>query len=92
MSPHSPNYISATNTPAFLMNVPFSLSAEIANNLYMQGLSPEQRIINHEKAISQFMKLYSFMSRFALVYLLPSYAGLQESDICSKFRYYFTSY
>lgn len=78
MSQHPTNFISTTNKPAFLMNVPFSLSAEVPNNLYMQKLSPDKRIIDQENAISQFMSLYSFVSRFALVYLLPSCSGLQD--------------
>ncbi len=72
------NYIAKTNKPSFLMNVPFSLSGDVPNNIWMQELSPEKRIINHNKALSQFMELYSFLSRHAIVYLLPSYPGLQD--------------
>ncbi|MEL7037151.1 MAG: arginine deiminase-related protein [Cyanobacteria bacterium J06592_8] len=60
------------------MNVPFSLSGDIPNNIWMQELSPEERSIDHNKAISQFMELYSFLARHAFVYLLPSYPGLQD--------------
>ncbi|MGD1805551.1 hypothetical protein ACP6PL_08925 [Dapis sp. BLCC M126] len=47
-------------------------------SIWMEELSPEERIINRDKALSQFMELYSFLSRHAIVYLLPSYPGLQE--------------
>ena len=78
MIPHNPNHIAHTDKPGFLMNVPFSLSCDTPNNIWMQELEPEELIINHERAIFQFMALYGFLSRHALVYLLPSYPGLQD--------------
>ena len=60
------------------MNVPFSLSSEVPNNIWMNELSPEERIIDRDKALFQFMELYGFLSRHAIVYLLPSYPGLQD--------------
>ena len=44
----------------------------------MKELQPEELLINHDRAVAQFMALYSFMSRHSLVYLLPSHPGLQD--------------
>lgn len=71
-------FITHTTKPAFLMNVPFSISAEVPNNVWMLNYSPDERVIDKDKALFQFMSLYSFIARYALVYLLPSYPGLQD--------------
>lgn len=75
---NNPNHIAHTDKPGFLMNVPFSLSCDSPNNIWMEELEPEELVINHDRSVSQFMALYSFLSRYALVYLLPSYPGLQD--------------
>lgn len=72
------NHIAYTDKVGFLMNVPFSLSTDVPNNLWMVDLSPDERIINKNKALSQFMSLYGFLARHSIVYLLPSYPGLQD--------------
>src|SRR5262249_45653144 len=54
--------------PVLLMNLPLSLSTRIPNNAYMEDLSPSQREISLERAISQFMSLYEHVTRRALVY------------------------
>lgn len=64
--------------PAFLMNVPFSLSVEKSNNIFMSQLKPEDRHIDHEKALRQFLDVYNLVSSVSLVYLLPSKDGLQD--------------
>jgi N-dimethylarginine dimethylaminohydrolase len=64
--------------PGFLMNVPFSISSDVPNNSWMDELSADELIIDKHKAIKQFAELYSFMTRHSLVYLLPSYPGLQD--------------
>src|SRR5262245_51458342 len=46
------------NFPVLLMNLPLSLSARIPNNAYMEDLSPSQREICLDRAISQFLSLY----------------------------------
>ena len=74
--------ISNTQLPCFLMSVPFFMSADVINNIIMQeildALEPEERTINIDRALSQFQELYRFISSKALVYLLPSYPGLQD--------------
>lgn len=72
------NHVADMNQLCFLMNVPFSLSTEVPNNLWMLDLSPDKRIIDKNKALSQFMSLYSFLAQHSIVYLLPSYPGLQD--------------
>ena len=66
--------------PAYLMNVPFSLSAEVPNNIWMTEMKQEARRIDINKAINQFLQLYHYMASDALVYLLPTprVEGLQD--------------
>jgi len=58
--------------PAFLMNFPFSLSADAANNKWMEDLPDEDRLIDRTRATVQFLAVYRFMASEALVYLLPT--------------------
>lgn len=70
---------SQMSRPVFLMAPPFSVSAETPNNVFMQGQSsPEGRVFNRDKAMRQFIDVYSFLSSMALVYLLPAKDGLQD--------------
>ena len=66
--------------PAYLMNVPFSLSAEVPNNVWMTEMKTEARRIDINRAINQFLQLYHYMAADALVYLLPTprVEGLQD--------------
>ena len=77
---------SAINKPAFLMNVPFSLAADVPNNVWMSELRPEERHIDIDKAINQFLQLYHFIAADALVYLLPTprATGLQDLVYCAN--------
>lgn len=70
--------LARTTKSAFLMNVPFSLSTEVPNNIWMLDYSPDERVIDKDKALFQFMSMYSFVARYAIVYLLPSYPDLQD--------------
>jgi N-dimethylarginine dimethylaminohydrolase len=71
-------HVAHIDKPSFLLNVPFSLSTDVPNNIWMVELNPDERMINKNKAIEQFMSLYSFLTRYAIVYLLPSYPELQD--------------
>ncbi|MEN8303805.1 MAG: arginine deiminase-related protein [Campylobacterota bacterium] len=66
--------------PAYLLNVPFSLQAQTANNVWMQELRPDERHIDIKKAVDQFLQLYNFMAAESVVYLLPTprLQGLQD--------------
>lgn len=70
--------------PAFLMNVPFSLSADTPNNIWMQELDRSERVIQRDKSVAQFFELYRAISQFAIVYLLPSTPGLQDQTYVSN--------
>lgn len=87
--PHEAQLLTATalqlnptslDKAAFLLNFPFSYSAQTPNNIWMQELEDEKRSIDLRKSIKQFMELYHFMASEALVYLLPapSRCGLQD--------------
>ena len=72
------------NFPVLLMNVPLSLSAQIPNNAYMHDLSPSEREICHDRAVSQFQSLYKHITQHAMVYLLPSTPGFQDQPYVSN--------
>lgn len=61
------------DTPAYLMNFPFTVSSSSPNNPLMSG-----KPYNHKRANSQFMKLYNAIAKEALVYILPSEDDYQD--------------
>ena len=71
---------------AYLLNVPFSLTAEVANNAWMDEMPTEARHIDFERAMNQFLQLYHYMAGDALVYLLPTprATGLQDLVYCAN--------
>ena len=71
---------------AYLLNVPFSLAADVVNNAWMQELDEKHRHIDIKKAINQFLQLYHFMAAEAVVYLLPTprVSGLQDLVYCAN--------
>ena len=70
--------VHSISTPAYLLNAPFSLSAEIVNNAWMGDMSEAERRVDRSRAFDQFMALYRAISETAIVYLLPSWPGLQD--------------
>jgi len=72
------------NLPVFLMNLPLSLSTEVANNIWMEEIDPREREIRFDKAMAQFLALYRHIAARAIVYLLPSTPGLQDQTyVCN---------
>ena len=69
---------SQLNIPSYVMNFPFTLSANEPNNVWMTELKPEELEINRPKAYKQFMDLYNFMAGQGLVYILPSQGEFQD--------------
>ena len=63
--------LSRTSEPVFLMNPPLTLETSIANNQTMVLLSEEERKIDTDRAINQWLSLYKHLSEDAIVYLLP---------------------
>lgn len=76
--------VSTIDIPAFLMNAPLSLSADVPNNIWMQELDISERAIDRDKAFAQFFELYRAISQFSIVYLLPSTPGLQDQTYVSN--------
>lgn len=64
--------------PAFLMNFPFTLTVEDANNVWMEELKEEDRKIDYDKAFVQWMDLYNYIASAGLVYVLPSTGEFQD--------------
>ena len=76
--------LSDIGRPAFLMNVPLSLSAAIPNNIWMEEMTAEEREIDRDAAFRQFFELYAYLTDRAIVYLLPSQPGLQDQTYVSN--------
>jgi N-dimethylarginine dimethylaminohydrolase len=70
--------VTEQDVPAFLMNVPFSLSTDQPNNAWMLGMEEGERRVDLPTALRQFRELYAFLAGRAIVYLLPSRDGLQD--------------
>lgn len=66
--------------PAFLVNAPFSLSADVPNNVWMEEIPEVDRKIDRHRAMVQFLEVFSVLSAGALVYVLPTprTTGLQD--------------
>lgn len=66
--------------PAFLINAPFSYSAKVPNNVWMEEYSEAERVPNPTKAMVQFLQLYRNLSAAGLAYVLPTPRtdGLQD--------------
>ena len=62
------------------MNLPFSMSADVANNVWMEEIDSNERKVDVPRAVNQFLQLYHFMAADAVVYLLPTprLSGLQD--------------
>lgn len=67
--------------PAFLMNCPFSFSADQPNNAWMTELADEARRIDRGTAIWQFAHLYNYMASDGFVFLLPTPKECQLQDL-----------
>ena len=66
--------------PVYLMNLPFSMAADVANNVWMEEIDSDNRKVDIPRAVNQFLQLYHFMAADAVVYLLPTpkISGLQD--------------
>jgi N-dimethylarginine dimethylaminohydrolase len=67
--------------PAFLVSAPFSYTAEVANNVWMEELAQDARVPDDKRAMVQFLDLYSFLASEALVYVLPTPRGGGLQDL-----------
>jgi len=68
--------------PAFLLNFPFSYATRVANNPWMEDLSPDRRQPDFRRAAVQFLELYRYMAAAgALVYVLPTPRGADLQDL-----------
>jgi N-dimethylarginine dimethylaminohydrolase len=73
--------LSTLEMPAYLLNVPFSLSAVHPNNIWMTELEPNERKINKKKAMRQFSSFYNFLASESLVMILPTPIGCALQDL-----------
>ena len=66
--------------PLYMMNIPVSYDTSIRNNAWMETYSEQEISVNLTEAIHELWEVYSFLSRYGFVYLLPSTSdcGLQD--------------
>jgi N-dimethylarginine dimethylaminohydrolase len=74
---------STIDCPAFLLCPPFSMNGGEPNNVFMKQMPKEKRRIDHNKALKQFIDMYSFVSNMALVYLLPNSKPLPDETFAA---------
>jgi N-dimethylarginine dimethylaminohydrolase len=67
--------------PAYLMNCPFSYSANEPNNAWMCELDDTARTIDRSAAMRQFAQLYDYMASDGFVFLLPTPADCLLQDL-----------
>ena len=67
--------------PAYLLNAPFSYATDVANNVWMEELDPDERAPDPKKSMSQFLEVYRFLASEALVYVLPTPRGSRLQDL-----------
>src|SRR5437016_10443426 len=67
--------------PAFLLSFPFSLSTDVANNPWMEDLSPDQRQVDFIRATLQFLELYHYLAGEAVIYLAPTPGDANLQDL-----------
>jgi N-dimethylarginine dimethylaminohydrolase len=67
--------------PAFLLNAPFSYSADVANNVWMEELDDSERVPDAKKAMVQFLNVYRYLASEGLVYVLPTPVGSELQDL-----------
>jgi N-dimethylarginine dimethylaminohydrolase len=68
-------------SPAFLMNFPFSYATSVANNPWMEEIKDDKRQPDFTRAAIQFLELYRFISSEGLTYLLPTPRGARLQDL-----------
>jgi N-dimethylarginine dimethylaminohydrolase len=66
---------------AFVMNCPFSYNTGQPNNVWMREIDDEKRIVDRNKAISQFAQLYHYIAAEAIVFLLPAPPNCRLQDL-----------
>jgi N-dimethylarginine dimethylaminohydrolase len=67
--------------PSYLLNAPFSYTAEVANNVWMEELDDAKRQPDAKKALVQFLEVYRYLASEALVYVLPTPVGCDLQDL-----------
>jgi N-dimethylarginine dimethylaminohydrolase len=67
--------------PAYLMNCPFSYSADQPNNAWMCELDDAARRVDRTTAMYQFAQVYDYMASDGFVFLLPTPANCHLQDL-----------
>jgi N-dimethylarginine dimethylaminohydrolase len=72
--------------PALVMNFPFTADNRVINNPLMDGCKDVK--YDYDLAFKQFMSLYKYLSKEALVYLLPSEGNFQDQTFVANLACY----
>lgn len=60
------------DTPSFMMVMPTNASSDNLNNVWIEELSEEDRVVDNETAFNQWLDLYMFLNQQGLVTIMPS--------------------
>lgn len=77
----SNNNLFSLEMPVYLLNVPFSLSSDSPNNIWMTEIDPSERKIDKQLAMKQFLSFYNFLSSESLVLILPTPLECKLQDL-----------
>jgi N-dimethylarginine dimethylaminohydrolase len=69
--------------PSFLMCPPFNLYAGNLNNYFSKKYAKDGEVDRH-KALNQFLGVYSFVSTYSMVYLIPHDYSLQDQSFVAN--------
>ena len=67
--------------PVFMMNIPTLFSTDVRNNVWMNGYSDRDILVNVPKAIREMWEVYSFIANQGFVYLLPNPKDCKLQDL-----------
>lgn len=75
------NYDAVTQ---YVMCPPSTFTAAEANNIFMEKIPDELRVVDHNKALSQWLELYRYIAARKPVNLLPALGENQDLVFCSN--------
>lgn len=73
--------------PALMLNFPFTVRTDVANNILMEPCKWE--VYDYSRAFQQFFDFYRALSHEALIYLLPSKGDFQDQTYVANLGMYF---
>lgn len=68
----------------YVMCPPSTFTAKVPNNIFMEEIPDALRVVDKDKALEQWMKLYRYVSSKYPVNILPAYGDNQDIVFCAN--------